>query len=1000
MNLRGMILRIRLLSAGKKRYSAIYGVGILILFGGLWAAKEAGSRADVRMRSELSREIRNIAATISPEEVRTLSFSADDTGRPGFRRLSNQLRAYAEATRLRSLYTMALRDGELVFGPESLMPDDPYASPPGTVYREPADQDFEVFQTGEASVQGPRADEYGIFVTATAPVFDPKTGQVLMTVGLDEEASAWKSEIRKAQCRHFLAAMIPLIVLGAGYTFMKLRRKRSSHAEPITCAATLLLLTLGVAFLIHDNETKSREDIFQALAQTQTGLYMDAFKDIRNGLTLLTRFFESSEHISREEFRSFCEPLLQETPVLACVWLPKVPATGVAGFEAKARKDGLKEFSIRSRHEDAPAEVLYPVLYLEPVTPIHEKLTGFNLYSGTTPAGAAIDEALLTGRASASEPMLLHTCPDEPLGIFVFKPVSAPQMNGVAGMVIHPESLLAAPLRSSVLKPAGLSVSLFELTPGQVPSPLACTAPNCTGNCWQTHRNTLFKSAPVFAFGKTYGLLIVPGQQWLEAHPLHSGKTALLTGLLLSALLTALTAILVNRPALLEKMVQQRTEELRESELRFNELAIQSHTFLWEVDADGLYTYVNRVVKDLLGYRPEELVGRMHYYDLHPEEGREEFRQTAQAVIHNKKTFRNLENPVCTRKGKIVWVSTNGIPLLDKEGNLLGYRGSDIDITARKQADQNLREQKERLRTTLNSIGDAVISTDTKGLTVGMNPIAEELTGWSLEEATGKPLEKIFRIINEHTRSPVESPSVKVMEDGMIVGLANHTLLIAKDGRETPIADSGAPIRNESGEITGVVLVFRDQTQERESQKALQESEARYRLLFENMSNGFALHEMIYDDRGHPADYRFLSVNPAFERMTGLQADRIIGRTVKEALPGTENYWIERYGKVAKTGAAAEFQEYSGVMDRWFDIRAFCPAPDFFAVVFTDITGQKKSEAELKEKLDELDRFNRSAIGRELRMVELKQAINRLSKELGRAEPYPITHTGDLPTDT
>ena len=1000
MNPKEIILRIRLLSAGRKRYGAIYAAAVLTLFGGLWAAKEAGSRADLRMRNELLREVRNIAATISPEETRLLSFRADDIERPEFRRISKQLSAYAEAAGLRSLYTMALRDGQLVFGPESLTPDDPYASPPGTVYRKPADLDFEIFQTGKASVQGPRADEYGVFVTATAPVFDPQTGRVLMTVGLDEEGSAWKSEIRKVQWLHFLAAMIPLAVLAAGYTVMKLRRKRSCHAEPITCAATLLMLTLGVAFLVHSAEKKSREDTFHTLAQIKTGIYTDAFKDIRTGLNLLTRFFESSEHISREEFRSFCEPLLQETPVLACVWLPEVSAAGISGFEEQVRKDSLKKFSIRQRPEKSPADVLYPVLYLEPETPIHDKIIGLNLYSGNTPARAAIDEALLTTRASASEPMVLFTCPGEPLGIFVFKPVSAPQVNGVAGMVIHPEALIAIPLKSPVLEPAGLSVSMFELNPGQHPASLACTNPDYTGNCWQLHRKDLFKTVPIFAFGKTYSLLIVPGRQWLEAHPLHSGKTALLTGLLLSALLTALTVILVNRPAQLEKMVQQRTDELRESELRFNELAVQSHTVLWEIDANGLYTYINRVAKDLLGYRPEELVGKKYYYDLHPEKGREEFKQATRAIINSKQSFADLENPVLTRKGDLLWVSTNGVPLLDKEGGLLGYRGSDIDITARKQAEQNLREQEEHLRTTLRSIGDAVISTDTKGRTVGMNPIAEELTGWSLKEAAGKPLEKIFRIINEHTRNPVESPVVKVMREGKIVGLANHTLLIAKDGRETPIADSGAPIRNDSGEITGVVLVFRDQTQERESQKALQESEAKYRLLFENMSNGFALHEMIYDNRGRPADYRFLSVNPAFERMTGLKANSIIGRTVKEVLPGTEEYWIERYGKVAKTGTSAEFEEYSSVMDRWFDIRAFCPAPDSFAVVFTDITHQKKSEAELKEKLDELDRFNRSAVGRELRMMELKQTINRLTKELGRPEPYPVARSGDFPKGT
>lgn len=131
------------------------------------------------------------------------------------------------------------------------------------------------------------------------------------------------------------------------------------------------------------------------------------------------------------------------------------------------------------------------------------------------------------------------------------------------------------------------------------------------------------------------------------------------------------------------------------------------------------------------------------------------------------------------------------------------------------QTEAALRQTLEKHAVTLNAIGDAVISTDARGRVEFINPVAESLTGWTSEEARGRPLRDVFHIVNEETRDPVEDPVVRVLREGVVVGLANHTLLIAKDGRETPIADSGAPIRDRSGTITGVVLVFRDQTEER-----------------------------------------------------------------------------------------------------------------------------------------------------------------------------------------
>lgn len=127
-------------------------------------------------------------------------------------------------------------------------------------------------------------------------------------------------------------------------------------------------------------------------------------------------------------------------------------------------------------------------------------------------------------------------------------------------------------------------------------------------------------------------------------------------------------------------------------------------------------------------------------------------------------------------------------------------------------------------RTTLYSIGDGVITTDTRGRVLQMNPVAERLTGWSEADAHRKPISKVFRIVNEHTRKRAENPVSRVLRSGIVIGLANHTLLISKDGKEYPIADAGAPIKDDRGRIAGVVLVFRDRSAERSAERALRDA--------------------------------------------------------------------------------------------------------------------------------------------------------------------------------
>ncbi len=227
--------------------------------------------------------------------------------------------------------------------------------------------------------------------------------------------------------------------------------------------------------------------------------------------------------------------------------------------------------------------------------------------------------------------------------------------------------------------------------------------------------------------------------------------------------------------------------------------------------------WVNDQFTEMTGYRPEEIKGKSARI-LYPTE--EEFERVG--IVKHAEVRRSGIGSIITKwkrkDGKIIDVLLSS-GAIETENLSAGLVFTALDITDRQRAEEALAAEKERLDVTLRSIGDAVIATDTNGKIVLFNKIAEELTGWSYDEALGQPLGGVFHIINEKTRERCESPVDRVIESNMIVGLANHTVLISKNGNERVIEDSGAPIRNKFGSIIGVVLVFRDVTESRRLQE-------------------------------------------------------------------------------------------------------------------------------------------------------------------------------------
>src|SRR4028119_2121183 len=185
--------------------------------------------------------------------------------------------------------------------------------------------------------------------------------------------------------------------------------------------------------------------------------------------------------------------------------------------------------------------------------------------------------------------------------------------------------------------------------------------------------------------------------------------------------------------------------------------------------------------------------------------------------------------------------------------------------------EQFLLNEVESLQVILSSIGDAVITTDNQSNVTFLNPAAEALTGWPHDEAAGRSLDDVFRIVNEQSRLPVESPVAKALREGTVVGVANHPCRIAGDGTEIPIDDSAAPIRDERGEISGVVLVFRDITERRQAERARQDALRYAEDIIATLREPF----LILD-----AGLRVHSVNRAFCQTFQVTAEETMGRFV------------------------------------------------------------------------------------------------------------------------
>ena len=273
----------------------------------------------------------------------------------------------------------------------------------------------------------------------------------------------------------------------------------------------------------------------------------------------------------------------------------------------------------------------------------------------------------------------------------------------------------------------------------------------------------------------------------------------------------------------------------------------------------------------------------------------------------------------------------------------------------RRRAEESARAQAELIRVTLSSIGDGVLATDARGSVTFLNAVAQELTGWAQEDAAGKPITTVFNIVNEETEQVVENPVNRVLREGKIVGLANHTLLISKDGTRRPIDDSAAPIRDAAGNVVGSVLVFRDITERKEAEAAEKKAAEQTRTILNSISDAF-----VSLDR----DWRYTYVNGQAEALMARKAEDLLGKSVWEAYPDVVGTALEeRLRDAAARTAPSSFEIFYPGHQRWYDVRAY-PSSGGLSLYYRDVTGARDIMEALRQSEERFRAiFDQAAVG-------------------------------------
>jgi PAS domain S-box-containing protein len=416
--------------------------------------------------------------------------------------------------------------------------------------------------------------------------------------------------------------------------------------------------------------------------------------------------------------------------------------------------------------------------------------------------------------------------------------------------------------------------------------------------------------------------------------------------------------ISINRDMTHQKNTEKKLER---SYNILNSIVENSTDAIYLKSLDGKYITANSTMAKITGKPLSKILGSDDW-ELFPSDAAEIMKKSDKKVIKQGKTFTFEERVFSHIDGEIRSYLTTKGPYRGHDDSILGIFGIARDITYLKISEEKLKKSENQFRTLFETMIQGVVYQDENGKITAMNPAAERIMGYTLEDIQGRTSEDPIwqSIYPDGTEFPGDQhPSMVALKTGkevedVVMGLNYPT----KPGYTWLNIHAVPQFREGENKPYQVYTTFTDITPQINAENELRSSEKQYHSLFNKMTEGFALHEIVLNNDGEPVDYRFIDINPAFEELTGLKKANIVGKLKSDVIPEDNVDWVNIYGKVALTGESIHFDMYSEALKRHYDILSFSPAQNQFAVLFTDITERKKVENELKKTMTHLKRSN------------------------------------------
>ncbi len=919
-------------------------------------------RADRELRDQLVEQTRTASRSLNVERINRLSGTDADLSAPEYLRLKEQLGHLATASdKCRFVYLVGrASNGELFFfaDNEPIGSDD--ESPAGEVYSEGSTDFRRVFDTKNAITEGPITDRWGTWISGLAPLTNPHNGQLIAVLGMDIDATTWKRDVAFATLPAFFLVLALMAIVVTGRILLARSARHADqptssgrNVRPCLVFATGVAVTLFAAWEAHHLESRNRAELFRNLAASKVALVSERIHDLRDiELEGLAGFYDSSEYVSSYEFEKYTQHIATNPAVRSWGWCQYVSAAEKPRFEQEMQADGLADFSvweIDAKGDQVRAtgrQGYLPLLRSSPMRG-NERALGYDL--GSEPLRlAALEESKRTRLPTASIPIPGGNGTNARSEMLICRPVfhrDAPsRLQGFALASVQLSRLLGGMTHDDTTT-TGISLLGGSAIRKRSPPSPSEEYPRSKG---------LAVNHTLFGFGKAFCVTTCAGPGFMRCHPVRLGWLTFLTGIIFCGALTIVFGVIHCQQEKLTRLVAERTADLLASKGRLDQLAAKSRTVTWEVNAGGLFTYVSDVAEQVFGFQPEELVGRLHFYDLYPEEGREIFKAAAFDLFEQMERFQDLVNPIEARDGSIVWVTTTGLPLLDKSGRLLGYRGADTDITKRHHAEEALKSSERKLRTITDSALDAVIMIDSTGSIAHWNPAAERIFGYSGEEIVGQQVHKVLAPPRYHEAASKGHSHFASSGNGAAIGKTLELTALRKDGSEFQIEMSLNSIEQDDG--WWAVAVLRDITERKQSEEKL-------RLLHRAVEQSSST--IVVTD----ADGRIQYANPQFEVSTGYALQETLGHNPRTLKSGKHTpTFYEELWKTISSGEQWRGEFVNRRKDGTLYWEAACISPvisdegtiTHYVAVKDDISDRKRAEEDLRDYAAALESANKA----------------------------------------